>query len=81
MLLFMEKLRLEWKNIDRKSYLLHQCSDMNSRQRKELEQRWMYLNCGNATAAQVLYLIKTIQQAVEKRYHVELEPEVRLVGL
>ncbi len=38
------------------------------------------VNCGNATAAQVLYLIRTIQQAVEKRYHVELEPEIRLVG-
>ena len=38
------------------------------------------VNCGQATAAQVLYLIRMIQEAVAKRYAVELEPEVRLVG-
>ena len=38
------------------------------------------VNCGNATAAQVMYLIRKVQDAVAKRYHVELEPEVRLIG-
>ncbi len=38
------------------------------------------VNCGNATAAQVLYLIRKVQDAVATRYHVELEPEVRLIG-
>jgi UDP-N-acetylmuramate dehydrogenase len=38
------------------------------------------INCGQATAEQVYALIRMIQDAVAQRYHVDLEPEVRLVG-
>jgi UDP-N-acetylmuramate dehydrogenase len=38
------------------------------------------INCGKAKAAHVMYLIKKIQEDVEKHYHIVLEPEVRFIG-
>lgn len=37
------------------------------------------INKGNATAEDVLALIRQIQKNVEERYHVRLEPEVRVI--
>ena len=38
------------------------------------------VNCGDATARDVLNLIAYIQKVVREKYQVELEPEVRLIG-
>lgn len=38
------------------------------------------VNCGKATAADVVDLINSVQDAVARQYHIELEPEVRLLG-
>lgn len=38
------------------------------------------VNLGNAKAVHVMYLIKKIQEDVEKHYHIVLEPEVRFIG-
>ena len=38
------------------------------------------VNKGGATAADVLALIRHVQDTVEKEYGVRLEPEVRLIG-
>ncbi len=38
------------------------------------------LNCGGATASDVFHLIRYIQQQVEQRWSVWLEPEVRIIG-
>ena len=38
------------------------------------------VNAGGATAADVLGLIRHVQDTVEERFGVRLEPEVRLVG-
>jgi UDP-N-acetylmuramate dehydrogenase len=39
-----------------------------------------FINTGEATAADVLALIRHVQQVVERQFGVELEPEVELVG-
>jgi len=39
-----------------------------------------FVNTGNATAADVRSLIERVQIEVESRYHVRLEPEVKLIG-
>ena len=38
------------------------------------------VNNGGATAADVVELIRYIQDTVEKKFGVRLEPEVRLIG-
>jgi UDP-N-acetylmuramate dehydrogenase len=38
------------------------------------------INLGKAKATHVMYLIKKIQEEVEKHYHIVLEPEVRFIG-
>lgn len=38
------------------------------------------VNCGNATSADILALIKTARNAVREKYGVELELEIRLLG-
>ena len=38
------------------------------------------INAGQATAADVMALIRYVQQEVEEKFHVRIEPEVRLLG-
>jgi UDP-N-acetylmuramate dehydrogenase len=38
------------------------------------------INRGNATAAEVLQLIGDVQRKVQEQFHVELEPEIRIIG-
>ncbi len=38
------------------------------------------INAGQATAADVMALIRHVQQEVEEKFHVRIEPEVRLLG-
>ena len=38
------------------------------------------INIGNATAQDVLTLIKDVQNKVEEQFHVTLEPEVKMIG-
>lgn len=38
------------------------------------------INAGNATAKDVLALIRHVQQSVQERFHVTIEPEVRMLG-
>lgn len=38
------------------------------------------LNCGGATAADILQLIRYVQQQVEERWSLRLEPEVKMLG-
>ena len=38
------------------------------------------INAGQATAADVIALIRHVQQEVEEKFHVRIEPEVRLLG-
>ena len=38
------------------------------------------INVGDATAADVLELIRYVQKTVKEKYDVELEPEIRLIG-
>jgi UDP-N-acetylmuramate dehydrogenase len=38
------------------------------------------VNCGSATACDVLALIRHVQGAVQKEYGVQLETEVRVIG-
>ena len=38
------------------------------------------INAGQATAADVMALIRHVQQAVEEKFHVRIEPEVRMLG-
>ena len=38
------------------------------------------VNAGNATAADILDLIHEVQEKVQVRFGVRLEPEVRIVG-
>ena len=38
------------------------------------------INAGHATAGEVLALIRYIQQTVEDRFHVKIEPEIRMLG-
>ena len=38
------------------------------------------LNLGNATSSQIYQLIKLIQNQVKKRYNIELEPEIKIIG-
>jgi len=39
------------------------------------------INYNNATAADILNLIKIVQDKVRERYHVEMEPEVKIIGV
>lgn len=38
------------------------------------------LNCGGATASDIFELIRVVQQRVEQRWGVQLEPEVKMLG-
>lgn len=38
------------------------------------------INVGHATAADVMALIRHVQQEVEQQFHVQIEPEVRMLG-
>ncbi len=38
------------------------------------------INCGNATATEVIQVIKDVQAKVKKEFDVDLEPEVRIIG-
>ena len=38
------------------------------------------INAGQATAADVMALLRHVQQEVEEKFHVRIEPEVRLLG-
>lgn len=39
------------------------------------------INYDNATAADILNLIKIVQDRVRERYHVDMEPEVKIIGV
>ena len=39
-----------------------------------------FINTGNATAADVLKLMRTVQSRVHDKWGVRLEPEVKLIG-
>ena len=38
------------------------------------------INQGNATSADILDLIREVQERVKAKFGVELEPEVRIIG-
>lgn len=38
------------------------------------------INCGNATATEVIQVIKDVQAKVKEEFDVDLEPEVRIIG-